>query len=123
NGIDTNRDFLALDTPEARTLVELLRDTEPELLLDIHEAQYQPDGRRAAELSSPGNLNNHPELRELSWSLLTERNLPAAEQHAGFHSGFYSVRSAGNDGQMLLQAGASKHMVSMIVETLRRPTS
>ncbi|WP_166354460.1 M14 family zinc carboxypeptidase [Phytoactinopolyspora limicola] len=123
NGIDTNRDHVELRSPEARALTELIRDTEPILQVDLHEAQFQPDGRREAEFQSPGNLNNHPDLNDLSWSMVTDDHLPAVAE-GGFHGGYYMVRSSGYPGPVgLTQAGGARHMAAILVETLRRPTS
>ena len=35
-GYDLNRDFMKLDTPEARSLVGLLRDLDPHVVIDLH---------------------------------------------------------------------------------------
>ncbi|HKY59659.1 MAG TPA: M14 family metallopeptidase [Gemmatimonadota bacterium] len=35
-GYDLNRDFMKLDTPEARSLVGLLRDVDPHVVIDLH---------------------------------------------------------------------------------------
>lgn len=35
-GYDLNRDFMKLDSPEARSLVGLLRDTDPHVVIDLH---------------------------------------------------------------------------------------
>jgi hypothetical protein len=35
-GYDLNRDFVKLDTPEARSLVALLRDVDPHVVIDLH---------------------------------------------------------------------------------------
>ncbi|MGH7543251.1 MAG: M14 family metallopeptidase [Gemmatimonadota bacterium] len=35
-GYDLNRDFMKLDTPEARSLVGLLRDADPHVVIDLH---------------------------------------------------------------------------------------
>lgn len=35
-GYDLNRDFMKLDTPEARSLVALLRDVDPHVVIDLH---------------------------------------------------------------------------------------
>lgn len=35
-GLDLNRDFMKLDSPEARSLVGLIRDVDPHVVLDLH---------------------------------------------------------------------------------------
>ncbi|MGH7572801.1 MAG: M14 family zinc carboxypeptidase [Gemmatimonadota bacterium] len=35
-GFDLNRDFMKLDSPEARSLVSLMRDVDPHVVLDLH---------------------------------------------------------------------------------------
>ena len=37
DGIDVNRDFMALETPEGRAIAKTIRDWKPDVLNDLHE--------------------------------------------------------------------------------------
>ena len=63
-GLDLNRDHIKLETPEARSLVRLMRDYDPHLVIDLHTT----NGTRHAYMltyAGPLNPNTHPGLAGL----------------------------------------------------------
>lgn len=71
NGLDINRDHLHLESPEARAISLVLRDLDPDLVVDAHE---RPGGTTPdMELLWPRNLNVFEPVRDLSRALVLDR--------------------------------------------------
>ena len=71
-GLDLNRDFIALDAPETRGLVRFLDEWDPHLFIDLHTTNGSAH-RYLITFDGPKNPATHPDIRSFS----RERFLPA----------------------------------------------
>jgi hypothetical protein len=133
NGVDINRDHIALDTPEGRTFAKLIRDYEPDVVHDLHEFGPQPLVYDKDVLWLwPRNLNVdqrvHDEAEKLSRDYVRV-NVEAA----GHTSGVYGIlidpvtgeptQQIAGDGQerILRNTTGIKHALGLLVETNDAP--
>ena len=65
-GVDVNRDYMDLATPEARAIVKIIRDWQPDVLNDLHE--YGPSEFYRTDLLHlwPRNRNVDPVMHDLA---------------------------------------------------------
>ena len=101
DGIDVNRDFMKLETPEARTLAKLIRDGKPDVLNDLHEygpSKYYKD--HALQLW-PRNRNVDDAIHNLSKNMVNNYAAPQVESHDGYTAGIYGEYK--KDGEPFLQ--------------------
>jgi hypothetical protein len=133
NGIDINRDHIALDTPEGKTYAKLIRDYQPDVVHDLHEFGPQPLVYDKDVLWLwPRNLNTdqrvHDEAEKLSRDYVRV-NVEAA----GHTSGVYGIlidpvtgeptQQIAGDGQerILRNTTGIKHALGLLVETNDSP--
>lgn len=133
DGVDINRDHIALKTREARTFAKLFRDYRPDTVYDLHEYGGQKPYYVKDLLSLwPRNLNTAGGVHRESEALSEQFVRPYAEK-AGFSTGIYGIWTDPETGEPIKQVAGDgqerimrntvgvKHSVGQLVETRTDP--
>ncbi|MEU1127970.1 carboxypeptidase, partial [Streptomyces sp. NPDC005899] len=133
DGVDVNRDHVALRTAEGRAVARVIRDRRPAVVVDLHEYRAAPPYQDEDLLVLwPRNGNTAPAVLDAARRLTDDYVRPAAAA-AGFSGGHYGMpagpvtrapagRTAGDGQERILRNIAGvKHAVGLLVESRTDP--
>ena len=83
--LDLNRDFIKLDTPEVRALIDLIRAWNPVLYVDMHTTNGSLH-REPVTYTTMANENSSEALKDYMWSEFFPRVGATLRETYGFHS-------------------------------------
>jgi hypothetical protein len=129
-GLDVNRDYMELASPEARAVAATIRDWKPDVLNDLHE--YGPRAFYNTDLLHlwPRNRQVDDTIYTLSKQMNDDYSSPLVESR-GYTSGEYGLlvkngepfQQIAGDGQarILRNYAGLEHIISMLSETANAP--